>query len=117
MVTLTEQNISKHLRTNDEPFKVPNSVSPSIEIISSRKSNTLVGEDDESICTTDTNGTVGSKRKRVRHRKKKNNATANDENQMNLPNVAHPTGSTPKSNPFASAKRDKLTMKSNTHVR
>ncbi|XP_055301361.1 uncharacterized protein LOC129567971 isoform X3 [Sitodiplosis mosellana] len=122
MVTLTEQNINKHLHTNDgATFKAPNSVSPSIEIISSRKSNTLTAGDDdiESVATTDTNGTTGSKRKRVRHRKKKNNAAANDENQMNLPNIEAQSGDIPKSNPFAHSKpkHDKSTPKSNTHVR
>lgn len=119
MVTLTQQNISKHLHTNDDAtFKEPNSVSPSIEIIS-RQSNTLAVGDDcaESVGTNDTNGTTGSKRKRIRHRKKKNNAMGNDENQMNSTNIRPESVGLPKINAFAKTKPEKSTSKSNTHVR
>lgn len=85
---MTEQNINEHLRANAQnPFKVVSSVSPSIEIISSKKLDFQGADDLESAATNDTSGSAGSKRKRVRHRKKKTNVSENVENQMNLSNV------------------------------
>lgn len=118
---MTKQNINEHLRTNEEgAFKVLHSVSPSIEIISSKKSNILGAGDDEyveSVATNDTSGSAGSKRKRVRHRKKKN-VPENDENQMNLPNVETATGGILKHDALTKGSfSEQSTAKSNTHVR
>lgn len=127
--TLTERNVNEHLRTRDfGTFKIHHSVSPSIEVISSKKSNTTIGiggggrggdDDDflESAATNDTSGSAGSKRKRVRHRKKKNNSIENDENQMNVPNVESAFTGILKQNPFTSGAVSKISSKSNTHVR
>lgn len=92
MGALTEQNVHSHLRN---PFtknvaktsKHSDKLNLSIEHISAPKSGTLTGGRNDDFMESGTNETIdstGSKRKRVRHRKKKN---ANDENQMNLPNV------------------------------
>lgn len=85
----------------------------------SKASDILTGGRDDESGTNETIDSAGSKRKRVRHRKKKN---ANAENQMNLPNVgaaAAPQGRNvkrdmvhPAKNPFV-----KPQSKSNTHVR
>lgn len=125
---LTEQNVQSHLRTNikDASGAVPHHLSPSVEVILSKQSSTpTAGRDDDFLesATSETIGSTGSKRKRVRHRKKKN---ANDENQMNLPNVgasaAAPTAAAAGGilkRDMASAKDtfEKSKPKSNTHVR
>lgn len=119
MATLTEQN---DVATSS---KIPNSVSPSIEIISPKKSITAgtdaalagCGDDFEyadSLGTTGTSGTTGSKRKRVRHRKKKTNLTENDENQTNIANTPPVVLKS-----AVNVKRTNCTQlsKNNTHVR
>lgn len=78
------------------------------------------GDDDEfaESGTNDTIGSTGSKRKRVRHRKKKTtNATVNDENQMNLTNVETPTGSISKRDAPTKFTFDAPLPKFNSHVR
>lgn len=126
LVALTEQNVHSHSRTNikDAAKTGPSNVSTSIEIISTPKSSTLTGGQNDDFfesATTETIDSTGSKRKRVRHRKKKN---ANAENQMNLPNVE--AAMTPATASATNVKRDvaktknpfeKPQSKSNTHVR
>lgn len=132
MGALTEQNVSSHLRTTAKDVTKSggpsNSQSPSIELLSPQKRTGTGGRQNDDFMesgTSETIGSTGSKRKRVRHRKKKN---ANDENQMNLPNVGGASAASsvaaaasngnlkrdvaPAKNPF-----QKPQSKSNSHVR
>lgn len=125
MRTLTEhKSISEHL---SHSYQVEDSKSPSIEIISPHQSKIGVGAGKigggadeigaggESTATNDT-GSTGSKRKRVRHRKKKRTVD-NDENQMNVTNVETAADGILMKNPFSSGSVSKILTKSNTHVR
>lgn len=121
---LTEQNVRSQLRSM---IKDASDNAQSNESDVPKKSeHTLIGGRDDESATTETVDSAGVKRKRVRHRKKKN---ANDENQMNLPNVGQPAeaaaaaaaaaygGSAkrhtaPAKNPF-----EKPQSKGNSHVR
>ncbi|XP_031634945.1 uncharacterized protein LOC116348174 isoform X2 [Contarinia nasturtii] len=110
MVTLTEK-----INTTGGTFKVPK------EIISPENSINFATCDDDyadSVGTNETNSTA-SKRKRVRHRKRKNNSVGYDENEMNFPNIQASTitGGTPKNDTVPKSPRVKAISKCNTHVR
>lgn len=119
MASLAEQNLGNHSNSNDDgTFKVSNSVSPSIEVISPKIPANTVGEDEysESVATTGTNDTDGSKRKRRRQRKRSKNSNGNDENQMNLPNI-ETTATSILKNDVTTEVIEKPISKCNMHVR
>lgn len=119
MGALTEQNVNSPSRTGIKD--------PSNGLIPPQKPSAVAGgrnDDFMESATSETIGSAGSKRKRVRHRKKK---TENDENRMNFPNVIAATAAAaveaavaakfkrdtaPAKNPF-----QKPQSKSNSHVR
>lgn len=70
--------------------------------------------DNEYTESVGTNDTGGSKRKRVRHRKKKQSTNENIENQMNASNVETPAVGILKSE---AKRRSDNSLKCNTHVR
>lgn len=125
LVALMEQDMSKHHnnKNDGDTFKVPNSLSPSFEIISSKKSNNnlTVGDDEgaDSVATNDTNSTTGSKRKRVRHRKGKKCSMAKSplESEVDSHNIQTPYGRTANGDTIEKKTRGKPIPGPNMHVR
>lgn len=123
MAIVTEQTNSKHVNTADgNPFKVPHRVSTSNGLGSGQNTSDFTAGEDECADSVGTNDTNSSKRKRVRHRKRKNKPVENDENQMNVPNLqassaTTTTGGPSKYDTIEKSLRVTATTKSNTHVR